>query len=102
MKVNNTSARDAQAAYRSTTDPSQGITQGQTTGGTSSATSQRADMAVISAQGRRQALALSAVQTASDVDEATVAQLRSEVKSGAYQVNEENLATKLTQPSGIA
>lgn len=102
MKIHNTSTQDAQAAYRNTTEPSQGVVQGQTSGGMAPATTQRADMAVISTQGRRQALALSAVQSASDVDETTVAQLRSEVKSGTYKVDEQNLATQLMKPSGIA
>lgn len=102
MKIHNTSARDAQAAYRNTTDSTQGVVQGKTSGGTAPAKTQRADMAVISPQGRRQALALNAVQSASDVDEATVAQLRGEVKNGTYKVNEQDLASQLLKPSGIA
>lgn len=102
MKIPNTSARDAQAAYRNATDPTQGVAPGQTSGGSSPAKLQRADMAVISPQGRRQALALNAVQSASDINEATVAQLQGEIRNGTYKVDEQNLAAELMKPSGIA
>ena len=102
MKIPNTSARDAQAAYRNATDPTQGAAKGQISGGSASAKLQRADMAVISPQGRRQALALSAVQSAPDVNEATVAQLRGEIQGGTYKVDEQNLASQLMKQSGIA
>ena len=102
MKIQSTSAQNAQAAYRNASQPTQEVAQGQTSSGTAAAKLQRADMAVISPQGKRQALALSAVQTASDVDEATVTKLRGEVKNGTYNVDEQNLASQLLKPSGIA
>src|ERR1035437_7230937 len=101
MKVGETAAQQARAAYQQVTQPAAATTPGQASTQSGAVRAPWHDSAVISAQAHRHALALQAVQAASDVRPEAVAKFSSQIKNGTYTVDEQNLATQLMKPSGI-
>jgi negative regulator of flagellin synthesis FlgM len=91
MKINSSAAQQAQELYRKQNEQPK-----PPSGGVSAATgAQKPDRADISAAGRLKAQALDAVASAPDTRADLVNSLRSQIQSGTYQVNEQQLATHI-------
>ena len=88
MKINSGAAQQAQELYRRQNEQPKPTT-GESSGSTGP---QKPDRADISAAGRLQGQALDAVTAAPDSRTDLVNRLRSQVQSGAYQVDEQQLA----------
>jgi flagellar biosynthesis anti-sigma factor FlgM len=91
LKINSSAAQQAQELYRKQTEQPK-----PPTGGGSAATgTQKPDRADISTAGRLKAQAMDAVAAAPDTRADLVNSLRSQVQSGTYQVNEQQLASHI-------
>jgi flagellar biosynthesis anti-sigma factor FlgM len=105
MKIDNAAAQQAyaSAAYRNAIDPSRGVAQGaQGTAGADATKLQTNDRVNISAQGRLRAQALDAVRSAPATRAKLVMELRSQIKTGTYTVDEAALARHLAQRADVA
>ncbi len=97
MKINSGAAQQAQELYRKQNEQPNAPA-----GGSSAATgTQKPDRADISAAGRLKAQALDAVTSAPDTRSDLVNRLRSQVQSGTYQMDEQQLASKIVSQVDI-
>jgi negative regulator of flagellin synthesis FlgM len=88
LKINSNAAQQAQELYRKQTEQPKAATEG----GSAVSGAQKPDRADISAAGRLKAQAMDAVVAAPDTRSDLVNRLRSQVQSGTYQVDEQQLA----------
>ncbi len=94
MKINSNAARQAQELYRKQNDQTQTARKAAEA---EAAATQKPDRADISAAGRLKAQALDAVKAAPETRANLVENLRGQVQSGAYSVNDQKLASHLTR-----
>jgi negative regulator of flagellin synthesis FlgM len=97
VKINSGAAQQAQELYRKQNEQPK-----VPTGGSSAVTgTQKPDRADISAAGRLKAQAMDAVASTPDTRSDLVNRLRAQVQSGTYQVDEQQLASRLVSQVDI-